>query len=108
LKRVLLDENLPRKLRRELPDCVVRTVQEEHWTSFANGQLLRRAQTNFDVLLTADRRLQFQQNLAQFEIGVVVIVTPNLRFRVIMGVIEQVRSAIAAVRPGEAIQVQVS
>jgi len=59
MRRVLLDENLPRKLRRDLNDFAVRTVQEEDWTSFANGELLDRAQDRFDVLLTADKRLQF-------------------------------------------------
>ncbi len=81
MRHVLLDENLPRKLRRELPECLVRTVQETGWTSFANGELLVRAQAEFDVLLTADRRLQFQQNPARFDIGIVVILTPSLRFR---------------------------
>jgi predicted nuclease of predicted toxin-antitoxin system len=108
LRRILLDENLPRKLRRELPGCFVRTVQEEAWTSFANGELLGRAQANFDVLLTADRRLQFQQNLARFDIGVVVILTPSLRFREISKAISAISSAIASVSPGELIQVQVS
>lgn len=37
MRRVLLDENLPRKLRRDLNDFSVRTVQEENWTSFGNG-----------------------------------------------------------------------
>jgi predicted nuclease of predicted toxin-antitoxin system len=108
LRRILLDENLPRKLRRELPGCFVRTVQEEGWTSFANGELLARAQEKFDVLLTADRRLQFQQNLARFDIGVVVILTPSLRFREIRKAISAIRSAITAVASGELIQVQVS
>ncbi len=107
MRRVLLDENLPRKLRRELPECLVRTVQEEGWTSFSNGELLGRAQTDFDVLLTADRRLQFQQNLVRFNIGIVVVLTPSLRFREIRTAIEAVRSAVATVSPGELIQVQV-
>jgi hypothetical protein len=107
VRHVLLDENLPRKLRRELPECLVHTVQEEGWTSFANGELLGRAQAHFDVLLTADRRLQFQQNLSRFNIGIVVILTPSLRFRQIRTAIEAIRSAVATVSPGELIQVQV-
>lgn len=107
MKRVLLDENLPRKLRRELPEFSVRTVQEEGWTSYSNGELLGRAQEKFDVLLTADRRLQFQQNLKRFEIGVVVILTVSLRFRVIRTAIEPIRSALATVQPGQVIQIQV-
>jgi len=104
---VLLDENLPRKLRRDLPEFMVRTVQEDDWTSYANGQLLGRAQDSFDVLLTADRRLQFQQNLARYSIGVVVILTVSLRYRTIRLSIEQIRAALAAVAPGELLQVQV-
>jgi hypothetical protein len=107
LKWVLLDENLPRKLRRDLDEFIVRTAQEESWASYANGQLLGRAQDRFDVLLTADRRLQFQQNLAHFDIGVVVIVTVSLRYRTIRTAVEAIRVAIAAVRPGEVLQVQV-
>jgi predicted nuclease of predicted toxin-antitoxin system len=107
VRRILLDENLPRKLRRELPDFLVRTVQEEGWTSFRNGELLSRAQHNFDVLLTADRRLQFQQNLSRFEIGVVVIVTLNLRLRTILAARDQIREGLATVRAGEVVSVQV-
>ncbi|HEX6097580.1 MAG TPA: hypothetical protein VF432_14730 [Thermoanaerobaculia bacterium] len=107
MKRVLLDENLPRKLRRDLSELEVRTVQEERWTSFANGDLLGRAQDRFDVLLTADRRLQFQQNLARFNIGVVVILTVSLQYRHIRLAIEPIRAALATVGPGEVLHVQV-
>ena len=107
MKRVLLDENLPRKLRRDLPAFAVRTVQEEGWTSYANGELLGRAQDSFDVLLTADRRLQFQQNLARYNIGVVVILTVSLRYRTIQSAIEQIRAAVAGVEPGALLEVQV-
>jgi hypothetical protein len=105
--RVLLDENLPRKLGRELHDCYVRTVQEEGWTSYSNGELLSRARGSFDVFLTADRRLQFQQNLTRFDIGVVVIVTPRLRFRTIRWAVDAIRTAIQKVKPGEVIHVRV-
>jgi len=108
VRRVLLDENLPRKLRRELAAFTVRTVQEEGWTSFRNGELLSRAQNSFEVLLTADRRLEFQQNISRFDIGVVVIVTMNLRFRTILTAIEKIRSALEESRAGEVISVIVS
>ena len=108
MKRVLLDENLPRKLRTELVEFNVRTVQEEGWTSFKNGALLARAQHHFDAFLTADRRLRYQQNLARFEIGVVVILTPRLRFRTIKTAIAQIRTALSDVSAGKLIEVQVS
>lgn len=107
MRRILLDENLPRKLRRELPGFLVRTVQEEGWTSFRNGMLLSRAQHSFDVLLTADRRLQFQQNLSRFELGVVVIVTLNLKLRTILVALDQIREGLAPVKSGEVVSVHV-
>ena len=107
MRRILLDENLPRKLRRELPAFLVRTVQEEGWASFANGELLGRAHESFDVLLTADRRLEFQQNLSRFAVGVVVIITPDLRFRTIRPAMEAIREALTAVSAGQVIRVSV-
>lgn len=107
MRRVLLDENLPRKLRGELTECVVGTVQKEGWGSFKNGALLSRAQTNFDVFLSGDSNLKDQQNVARFDIGIVVIRTVSLRFRVIVRAIEEIRAAVARVRPGELIEVEV-
>ena len=54
MKRVLFDEDVPRQLRRDLPEFDVRTVQEEGWSSLQNGDLLRSAARDFDVLVTAD------------------------------------------------------
>lgn len=107
MKRVLFDENLPRKLRRELPDCVVRTVQEEGWGSFKNGDLLRRAEASFDVLVTADRRMQYQQNLTGYAIAVVVLVTPRLRLQVLLGVAAALRDAIETIESGSIVHLHV-
>jgi len=107
VRRVLIDENLPRKLRRELTECVVRTVQEEGWGSFKNGALLSRAQTNFDVFLSGDSNLEHQQNVARFDIGIVAILTVSLRLRDIRVAIDDIRAAVARVLPGELINVQV-
>ena len=107
MRRVLFDENLPRQLRRELAEFSVRTVQEEGWGSFKNGQLLRRAEVTFEVLVTADRRMKYQQNLASFSMGVVVIKTPRLQLRLLLTVIEELREAIRTVKPGELVVIEV-
>ncbi len=60
--RVLLDECVPRKLRREFPGHEVRTVTEMGWGGTRNGALLRRAAGEFDLLLTVDTNLEYQQN----------------------------------------------
>jgi hypothetical protein len=59
----LFDEDVPRQLRRDLPAFAIRTVQECGWSSVKNGQLLRTAETEFDVLVTADKNLQYQQHI---------------------------------------------
>ena len=68
--RVLLDESLPRPLGRLLTGHAVRTVAQEGWTSLENGELLRASAAAFDVVVTADQNLEFQQNLATLPIGV--------------------------------------
>jgi hypothetical protein len=101
LRRVLFDENVPRQLRRELPNFVIRTVQEEHWAGFKNGALLRQASPSFDALLTADQRLRYQQNVSQFAIGVVVVETYDTRLRNRRRFLPEIREALTTVAAGE-------
>jgi predicted nuclease of predicted toxin-antitoxin system len=64
--RVLLDEQLPRQLAQALPGHEVRTVQQQGWAGLGNGELLRRAaEAGFEVFLTADQNLEFQQSLVR-------------------------------------------
>src|SRR4030088_3384344 len=56
--RVLLDECVPKRVRRELPGHAVKTVEEMGWPGVKNGELLWRGAANFDCLLTVDRTLQ--------------------------------------------------
>jgi hypothetical protein len=107
VRRVLFDENLPRLLRRKLAEFEIRTVQEEGWGSIRNGELLRRAEGKFDVLLTADRRMQYQQQLTSFGIGVVVIRTPRLQLALLERGIDELKVALAEVKAGEVVHVTV-
>ena len=103
MKRVLFDENVPRQLRRELPEFVIRTVQEERWDGFKNGALLRQASPSFDALLTADQRLRYQQNVSQFAIGVVVVETYDTRLRNLRRFLAEIREALTSVGAGQVI-----
>jgi hypothetical protein len=97
---------MPRKLRRELPEFLVRTVQEEGWAGFTNGQLLRRASATFDVLLTADQRLRYQQNVAQFDIGIVVLETHDTTLSNLRELLQQIRTAVESVAPGTVVVIK--
>jgi predicted nuclease of predicted toxin-antitoxin system len=71
--RVLLDENLPLDLTRDFRQHEVQTVAGLGWKGVKNGELLRRIAGHFDVLVTMDRNLEFQQPLARQPFGVVVV-----------------------------------
>jgi predicted nuclease of predicted toxin-antitoxin system len=71
--RLLLDECLPKQLKRELPGHQVMTVPEAGLAGVKNGALLRRASERFDVLVTVDANLRFQQNLTGISLGILVL-----------------------------------
>ena len=71
--RVLLDECLPRRLKRTLIGHDVRTAQEMGWAGTRNGDLLRLAARECDAFFTVDRRLAGQQHLADFTIAVPIM-----------------------------------
>lgn len=100
-KRVLLDECLPRGLKNSLADHDARTVPEAGWGGKANGELLALAQGEFDVFVTVDRNLTFQQNLDNLRVAVVVLVAGGNRLLDLLPLIPALREAIDSVRPGE-------
>jgi predicted nuclease of predicted toxin-antitoxin system len=72
--RILLDECLPRRLKAHFPDgYVVDTVQERGWNGKRNGELMRLAESEYDIFITMDRNIEHQQNLAGFNIGVILL-----------------------------------
>ena len=75
--KVLIDECLPKKLKREVNAEFVRTVPEVGWASIQNGALLRLAEQEFDVFLTNDQNLEYQQNLKEFHLAVIVLIAPT-------------------------------
>jgi predicted nuclease of predicted toxin-antitoxin system len=71
--KLLLDECIDRRLAREFIDYEIKTVPQMGWAGIKNGQLLALAEAEFDVFITVDRNLSFQQNLPKFNISVVVL-----------------------------------
>ena len=71
--RILLDEDLPRRLGALLVGHEVTTVPRCGWSGVKNGMLLALAATKFDVFLTMDKNLEFQQNMATLPVAVLVL-----------------------------------
>ena len=77
--RVLLDEQLPLDLAQELHGYDVQTVVGRGWAGIKNGELLRLMRGTYDVLVTMDRNLEFQQNLSALPFGVILVRAPSNR-----------------------------
>jgi len=71
--RVLLDESLPVNLAGELHGYTVSVVTAEGWSGKKNGELLKLAESRFDVFVTADQNLQYQVNLERTKIPIIVL-----------------------------------
>ena len=97
--RILLDESLPIEVRSELAGHEVRTVREEGWSGLKNGELLARATDQFDVVLTADRNLQYQQNLDRLPAAVVVLAAKSNRIEDLRPLIPRVLGMLSSLQP---------
>jgi hypothetical protein len=71
--KLLLDECIDRRLAKDLEGYDVKTVPQMGWAGIKNGALLTLAENGFDVFVTVDRNLSFQQNLPKFNIAVLVL-----------------------------------
>lgn len=103
--RVLLDESLPRGLGKELTGHAVRTVRQAGWAGLANGNLLRRAAGQFDVLVTGDRNLEFQQDRADLPIPVVVLIAMSNRIESLRPLVPELLNALERIQPGQILNV---
>ncbi len=101
--RVLLDECLPRRLRREFPDYDVRTVQELGWAGTKNGALLRRAAA--EGFVTVDRNLEHQQHLPGVGLGVVALQARSNDVADLLPLMPEVLAVLPTITPGRVVRV---
>ena len=103
--RVLLDESLPEPLAGLLTGHAVRTVAGMKWKRLANGELLRRAAADFDVVLTADQNIEFQQNLNTLPVAVVVLAAPSNRLESLEPLTPEVLRVLQSIQPRTLVRV---
>jgi hypothetical protein len=99
--RVLLDEQLPLDLAPALEGHSVDTVVGRGWAGITNGELLRRMQGEYDALVTMDRGIEFQQNLATLPFGVLLVRAPSNRMVHLQPLVPPILDALPAVKPGQ-------
>jgi predicted nuclease of predicted toxin-antitoxin system len=99
--RILIDECVDPRIRRLFAEHEIATVHEQEWDTLDDGALLAIAQDQFDVLLTIDRALEFQQNIAKFRIGVVVVHVPKNQIAHYESIQKELLLAVEQARNGE-------
>lgn len=105
MRRVLLDEQIPKLLRRYLPAFQVSTVDEAGLKGKKNGELLRVASAHFDCFLTADRGIPFQQNLSTVPIGIVLLRLGSTKIADLLAYAGDIEAALNSVEPGQLLPV---
>ena len=104
--KVLFDQGTPVPLRKALAKCTVHTAYELGWHELSNGELIAKAEENsFEVLVSTDQNLKYQQNLERRSISIVILMTaswPRIRSHE-----ARIVSAITSIRTGEYIEIPI-
>ena len=104
--RVLFDHGTPGGIARALSGHKVTEAIERGWDRISNGELLNLAEAaGFDVLLTTDKRIRYQQNLAGRRIAIVVL--GNSTWRVVRLHLDRIASVVANATPGSYAEVDI-
>ena len=100
---VLVDENLPRHLAGYLSGHESMTVAERGWSGKTNGELLDLAESEFDVLLTLDKNVPFQQNMKRRRIAVLIVRARSNRIQDLLPIVPDILATLEQILPGEVI-----
>ena len=97
--RILLDESVPGRLGPLLTGHSSVTVQRRGWASIKNGELLALAAVEFDVLLTADKGMEYQQNLAALPVAILIVLARSNRIEDLAPAVPSILAALAKLPP---------
>jgi predicted nuclease of predicted toxin-antitoxin system len=103
--RLLFDEGVPVRLRHSLSAHGVTTVQTLGWQELKNGALLAIAQTRFDVLITTDSNIKYQQRLDAYDIALIVLRAFNTKLKSYLPLVPEIEAALAKIQPGEVVYI---
>ena len=106
--RILLDENIPRKLKHAFPGYLVATVPEMGWSGTSNGNLLEKAEGVFDVLITFDKSIQYQQNFADRTIILVTLIAFHNKIQYLLPLVPRVLASLPQAQVGHVINIMES
>lgn len=105
--KLLLDENLPKRLKRDFPEHEIYTVTDKNWNGKKNGELLAlMVAENFDALITFDQNLEYQQNFSKYPIAVIVLVAETNSYKILAELVPNLRNELSKRLPAGASKIQ--
>lgn len=103
--KILLDECIDRRLAGDITGHDVKTVPQMGWATIKNGELLALAEQAFDVFVTVDRNLSFQQHLPRYNIAVIILRAQTNRLKDLRPLLPKLLESLPAAKRGEALSV---
>ncbi|MGH9853818.1 MAG: hypothetical protein ACREBD_28585 [Blastocatellia bacterium] len=99
--KILLDHCAPATLRKHLDPHEVKTTRQMKWERLVNGELLNEAQQQFDVLISTDSNLKYQQQLPNYDLGLIVLRGKTNALPSLIELVPQVLDLLETIQPGE-------
>ena len=94
--KLLLDENLPKRLNLDFPEHEIYTVRDKGWDGKKNGELMKlMVDDNFDALLTFDKNLQYQQNFSKYTIPVLVLNASSNTYLTLKNLVPKIKEVLS-------------
>ena len=103
--KILLDECIDRRLAKDIAGHDVKTVPQMGWATIKNGELLALAEQAFDVFVTVDRNLSFQQHLPRYNIAVIILRARTNRLKDLRLLLPKLVESLPTAKRGEALLV---
>ncbi|MEK7831032.1 MAG: hypothetical protein AAB401_08100 [Acidobacteriota bacterium] len=104
--RVLFDKGVPVKLRHSFPNHSVTVVRDLGWDELENGKLLAQAQNQFDVLITTDSNVSYQQPLHAYDIALIVLRAFKIKLEFYLPLVPEVETALSTIQSGEVVYIK--
>ena len=101
--KIIIDECVPNIVKRGLPERRIVSVQEMGWAGVKNGELLKLVSNEFDVFITSDKNLRYQQNLSDLEIAIILL--PSNQVPVVKALLPNIDNALSTIGTSDFVEI---
>jgi predicted nuclease of predicted toxin-antitoxin system len=104
--KILLDENMPRPFRQYLTGHDVKTVQQKGWGGKRNGELLQLISGNFDVFITVDKNILYQQNVGELPFALIILIAKTNRLDDLVPLVPKLQHILDEIQPTQIVEIR--